>query len=90
MKYKVVRDTHSVGEFVPTGQKGPVRYDNHMLHVLYTDVDGKPSVDKLKVKTGLLNDLGVKEDLTGKDIEVEYGPKNSIVGVRVIGYSTVK
>lgn len=86
MKYSVVRDHRSQGDFTPAGQNNPIHYDNHLLHVLYTDVDGKPSVDKLKIRHGLMEAFGIKEDLAGKDIDIEYGPNRNPVNIRVIGY----
>lgn len=90
MKYTVIRDVRSVGDFTPTGRQETVHYDNHVLHVIYTDVDGKPSVDKLKIKTALLLTLGVVEDLTDRIVDIEYGPRQGIVGVKVIGYRNSK
>lgn len=85
MKFSVVRDQRSQGDFTPQGRKDPIHYDNHVLHVLYNDTDGKPSVDRMKIKTDLLLSLGIVEDLAGKDIDVEFGPYNrGPVAIRII------
>lgn len=87
MKYNVIRDQRSTGEFTPNGSKEVIHYDNRVLHVLYTDTDGKPSVDRIKVKTELLETYGLgSENLAGKIIEVEYGRFGSQpISVKVIG-----
>lgn len=90
MKYTVIRDNRSIGEFTPTGRTEVIKYDNHVLHVIYTDTDGKPSVDRIKLKTNFLINNGVVEDLTDKIIDVEYGPRTAPVGIKVVGYRNSK